>query len=39
MLDADPIDPCHLETMKSMGLIEERDDYPVLTNAGIDAIP
>jgi hypothetical protein len=24
---------------KSMGLVEMRDDEPVLTNAGVDAIP
>ena len=34
-----PIDPSHLEKLKSMGLVEMRDDEPVLTNAGIDAIP
>ena len=34
-----PIDPSHLEKLKSMGLVEMRDDDPVLTNAGIDAIP
>jgi hypothetical protein len=34
-----PINPSHLEKLKSMGLVEMRDDDPVLTNAGIDAIP
>ena len=34
-----PIKPSHLEKLKSMGLVEMRDDDPVLTNAGIDAIP
>ena len=34
-----PIDSSHLEKLKSMGLVEMRDDEPVLTNAGIDAIP
>jgi hypothetical protein len=34
-----PIDPSHLENLKSMGLVEIRDDDPVLTNAGINTIP
>ena len=34
-----PIGPSHLEKLKSMGLIEMPDDEPVLTNAGINAIP
>ena len=34
-----PIDAAHLEKLKSMGLVEIRNDDPVLTNAGIDAIP
>jgi hypothetical protein len=34
-----PIDPSHLEKLKLMGLVEMRDDDPVLTNAGLNAIP
>jgi hypothetical protein len=34
-----PINPAHLEKLKSMGLVEMRNDDPVLTNAGIDAVP
>ena len=34
-----PINPAHLEKLKAMGLVEMRDDEPVLTNAGFDAIP
>jgi hypothetical protein len=34
-----PINPSHLEKLKSTGLVEMRNDDPVLTNAGIDAIP
>jgi hypothetical protein len=34
-----PIDPSHLEKLKSMGLVEMHNDDPVLTNAGINAIP
>jgi hypothetical protein len=34
-----PIDPSHLEKLKSMGLVEMHNGDPVLTNAGIDAIP
>jgi hypothetical protein len=34
-----PINPSHLEKLKSMGLIEMHDGDPVLMNAGIGAIP
>ena len=34
-----PIDPSHLEKLIAMGLVEMRNDDPVLTNAGLDAIP
>ena len=34
-----PIDPSHLEKLITMGLVEMRNDDPVLTNAGLDAIP
>jgi hypothetical protein len=34
-----PINPTHLEKLKAMGLVELRNDEPVLTNAGFDAIP
>ncbi len=34
-----PINPTHLEKLKAMGLVEMRNDEPVLTNAGFDAIP
>lgn len=35
-----PINPSHLEKLKSMGLVEiSDDDDPVLTDAGINAIP
>jgi hypothetical protein len=33
-----PINPLHLERLIAMGLVEMRDDNPVLTNAGADAI-
>ena len=33
-----PINPSHLEKLEAMGLVEMRDDEPVLTNAGLDAI-
>lgn len=33
-----PIDPSHLEKLIAMGLVEMRNDDPVLTNAGLDAI-
>ena len=34
-----PINPTHLGKLQSMGLVEMRDDDPVLTNAGLNAIP
>ena len=34
-----PINPSHLEQLMAMGLVEMRNDDPVLTNSGIDAIP
>ncbi len=34
-----PINPSHLEKLKSMNLIEMHDDEPALTKAGLDAIP
>lgn len=34
-----PINPSRLERLRSMGLVEMRNDDPVLTNVGIDAIP
>ena len=34
-----PINPSHLEKLISMGLVEMRNDVPVLTNPGLDAIP
>jgi hypothetical protein len=34
-----PINPSHLETLIAMGLVEMRNDDPVLTNSGVDAIP
>ena len=33
-----PINPSHLEKLQDMGLVEMRNDEPVLTNAGLDAI-
>jgi hypothetical protein len=33
-----PINPSHLEKLMAMGLVEMRDDNPVLTNSGLDAI-
>jgi hypothetical protein len=33
-----PVNPSHLEKLQEMGLVEIRDDEPVLTNAGSDAI-
>jgi hypothetical protein len=33
-----PIDPSHLEQLMGMGLVEMRDNDPVLTNSGVDAI-
>jgi len=34
-----PIDPTRLEELIAMGLVEMRNDEPVLTNSGLDAIP
>jgi len=34
-----PISPSHLEKLTTMGLVEMQNDDPVLTNAGLDAIP
>jgi hypothetical protein len=34
-----PINPSHLEKLKSMNLIEMHDEEPALTKAGIDALP
>ncbi len=33
-----PIKPAHMEKLLAMGLIEMRDELPVLTNAGLSAI-
>jgi hypothetical protein len=33
-----PINPDHLERLQSMGLVEMRNDDPVLTNAGLDTV-
>ncbi len=33
-----PVDPSHLRRLMSLGLVEMRDDHPVLTEAGLDAI-
>jgi hypothetical protein len=33
-----PINPSHLEKLIALGLVEMRDDSPVLTNAGVDVI-
>ena len=33
-----PINPSDLERLQAMGLVEMRNDEPVLTNAGLDAI-
>jgi len=33
-----PIDPLHLEQLIAMGLVKMRNDDPVLTNSGLDAI-
>jgi hypothetical protein len=33
-----PINPSHLEKLIAMGLVEMRNDDPVLTNSGLDAI-
>jgi hypothetical protein len=37
-LSMSPIDQGHLNTLIMMGLVEMRDEQPVLTNAGLDAI-
>jgi hypothetical protein len=34
-----PLNPSHLEKLKSMNLIEMQDDEFVLTRAGLDALP
>jgi hypothetical protein len=34
-----PLNPSHLEKLKSMNLIEVHNDEPVLTTAGSDALP
>jgi hypothetical protein len=34
-----PINPSHLEKLMAMGLVEMRNDDPVPTNSGLDAIP
>jgi hypothetical protein len=34
-----PINPSHLEKLKSINLIEMHNDEPVLTKAGSDALP
>jgi hypothetical protein len=34
-----PINPSHLEKLKTMNFIEMHDDEPVLTTAGLDALP
>jgi hypothetical protein len=34
-----PINPLHLEKLISLGLVEMRNDDPILTNAGLDTIP
>jgi hypothetical protein len=33
-----PVDPSHLENLIAMGLVEMKDDEPVLTESGLDAI-
>jgi hypothetical protein len=33
-----PINPSHLEKLIALGLVELRNDSPVLTNAGLDVI-
>ena len=38
-LKLSPINPSHLEKLKSMNLIEMHDDELALTKAGLDAIP
>lgn len=34
-----PLNPSHLEKLKSMNLIEMHDGEPALTKAGLDALP
>jgi hypothetical protein len=34
-----PLNPAHVEKLKSMNLIEMQDEEPALTKAGLDAIP
>jgi hypothetical protein len=34
-----PLNPSHVEKLKSMNLIEMHGDEPALTKAGLDAIP
>jgi hypothetical protein len=34
-----PINRSHLEKLMAMGLVEMRNDDPVPTNSGLDAIP
>ena len=38
-LEVVPLNPSHLEKLKSMDLIEMHDDEPALTKAGSDALP
>jgi hypothetical protein len=33
-----PLNPADLETLMAMGLVEMRNDDPVLTNSGLDVI-
>jgi hypothetical protein len=33
-----PINPAHLQTLMTMGLVEIQNDHPVLTNSGFDVI-
>jgi hypothetical protein len=33
-----PINPSHLQELMTMGLVEMRDEHPVLTNSGVDII-
>jgi hypothetical protein len=33
-----PINPSHLEKLIALGLVEIRNDSPVLSNAGLDVI-
>jgi hypothetical protein len=34
-----PLNPAHVEKLKSMNLIEMQDEEPALTKAGLDALP